>query len=360
MGISIKNEGFNSLSIRNEMMSAVGVSVMQTIPFPSKLFARGDIQKQLKNSEYSRYVAVRLRVRRQVREYFYELWFRSEEQQIIQNMLNELQRAKEAAESLYRVGRGFQEHVLRAQLEMSRLREKLILSRIREKDARSNLAHLLNLSGGELTGTPQKVKISGTIANLPHEEMLKLLEEKNPELQAFAYLLRARKENLQLARLQYFPDFSLAMGWYVRDGFPDIWEARVGVTVPLYWWHRQINQVREASFEFAETEKRFEDLKIRLVSQLTYYVQAYDDSRRLLQLYQDALIPQASAAVESAMQAYQVGKLDFINLIEDTLTLLKYRVEYARVYADVLKLEAKLLEMLGEDAGISGVIGGKK
>ena len=72
---------------------------------------------------------------------------------------------------------------------------------------------------------------------------------------------------------------------------------------------------------------------------------ALERARRLAQLYRTTVLPQAEATVASAMSAYRVGSVDFMTLLDDRMTVNRYRQELATLDADEGKAWAEL-EML--------------
>lgn len=54
---------------------------------------------------------------------------------------------------------------------------------------------------------------------------------------------------------------------------------------------------------------------------------AISSSRRLASLYTNAILPQAEAAAASALVAYRAGAVDFMTVVEDRMTVNRYRQE---------------------------------
>ena len=64
-------------------------------------------------------------------------------------------------------------------------------------------------------------------------------------------------------------------------------------------------------------------------------------ARRLGGLYQGTILPQAHTTVASALAAYQVGGVDFMTLLDDQMTVNRYR-------QDLFALEAQRGQALAE------------
>ena len=66
---------------------------------------------------------------------------------------------------------------------------------------------------------------------------------------------------------------------------------------------------------------------------------------RLTMLYHGTVLPQASATVASALAAYQVGKVDFMTVLDNQMTLNRYHLEAIALAAERGTMLAEL-EML--------------
>ena len=72
-------------------------------------------------------------------------------------------------------------------------------------------------------------------------------------------------------------------------------------------------------------------------------------ARRLADLYRNTIIPQASAAVSSAHAAYRVGKVDFMTLLDNQMTVNKYRQELSALEAEEGRAWAELEMLTGTE-----------
>nr|MDA8098585.1 hypothetical protein [Nitrospiraceae bacterium] len=65
-------------------------------------------------------------------------------------------------------------------------------------------------------------------------------------------------------------------------------------------------------------------------------------ARNLMNLYSKAIVPQSSLALESSMSAYEVGKVDFLSMLENFVYVLNYEVGY---YQELSNYETALARM---------------
>jgi cobalt-zinc-cadmium efflux system outer membrane protein len=80
--------------------------------------------------------------------------------------------------------------------------------------------------------------------------------------------------------------------------------------------------------------------------------EAYADltrARDLTRLYRSTVLPKAEATVSSALSSYRVGKVDFMTLLDDQMTVNKYRQELFGLEADEGKAWAELEMLTGRE-----------
>jgi outer membrane protein TolC len=72
-------------------------------------------------------------------------------------------------------------------------------------------------------------------------------------------------------------------------------------------------------------------------------------SDKLVRLYSSAIIPQATSSLHSAVASYEVGKVNFLSLIESTSALLEYELKYYESMTEFQKALAQMEPIVGVD-----------
>jgi len=70
-------------------------------------------------------------------------------------------------------------------------------------------------------------------------------------------------------------------------------------------------------------------------------------ARSLSGLYGGSILPQARAAVESALSAYRVGEVDYMTLLANEMTVNRYRIESVRLIAEYQNAVARVEAIIG-------------
>jgi outer membrane protein TolC len=333
-------------NLGSEIFSWYGVSIEQGIPFPGKRALRSRYAQQEADAmEHQTETAV-LQVAAQVKAAYYDLYRMDRSLEIIEKDRELLERFEQIARTQYTVGKGHQEAVLRAQLELSLLQERLIVLQQEREGIIAKLNTLRNRPPDDplpgRTAPAQPVAFDYTL-----DALQQTARAQAPQLQTRQSLIDRETTGVQLARRAYYPDFSV-MGTYLRrPRLTDMWEIKAGVTIPLYYWRKQRFGVTEARASLEAARQIYQAELQDLLFMIKDEYLKVRTAGRLIDLYGNVVVPQANLAVESALSGYQVGTLDFLRVLSDFTTLLDYELRYHEQVAAYHKTLATLEELTG-------------
>jgi outer membrane protein TolC len=66
-------------------------------------------------------------------------------------------------------------------------------------------------------------------------------------------------------------------------------------------------------------------------------------------LFDTGIIPQARQTVASMLAGYQVGKVDFLNLVRSQIIQFEYEIQYWKALTDAQQALAQLSAAVGQD-----------
>jgi outer membrane protein TolC len=180
------------------------------------------------------------------------------------------------------------------------------------------------------------------------EQLQGMAEANFPELKVREREIDRNQYAVALTQKSYYPDFTLGFTYFERT-VPSMYGYMLNVKVPLYFWRKQRNELESAAFSLESAKKQRENTLATLHASLrdTYLVAG--TSERLVNLYGSSVIPQARLALESAIAGYQVGRVDFLALIDSLVTLLDYELKYYEVLTDFQKALARLEPYVGSE-----------
>jgi len=341
VGLGLKNMGFPQFTVGKEVMSGIGLTFSQAIPFPGKLRLKGEIaekaferQKQVRDS-------VALDVLMEVKTAYFELYGLHKSIAILQEQKALMKKALELTETMYSVGSGVQSDVLKAHVEVSRMDEMItpMAEMIKALNARLNL--LLDLPADSPLGMPQDQGVESLPMSL--EDIKKAAEENSPMVKEASLMVEEGAKMVDLSKKERSPNFVVEGGWDFKGRLTGMYEVMIGVEIPLYLKTKQAKMLEESLARLAGSKSGLSSTKNDVAFMLTEDFLKARSAENLIKLYKDRIIPQAALTVESTMAGYQVGKTDFMALLSDINTLFSYRMAYYRelvgLWSSIARLE---------------------
>lgn len=123
----------------------------------------------------------------------------------------------------------------------------------------------------------------------------------------------------------------------------------VSVPLPIHRKDRQEQEATEARAELAAMQAGHHEMVNRLRAGVAEAYAAMERDRAQLALFVKSIIPQGRAALASATSAFQVGRADFMTLLENQTTLYDYETAYFRALAEFATSLAELERSVGRE-----------
>ncbi len=341
----------------NSVQTAAGrgpntLSLSQRFPWFGKLRVRGEVAEQETKMALTRLAQAQLKVTEDVYLSYYELSFNQSAIQITEANEQLLEDLLKFAEARYRTGATSQQDVLRAQVELDKLADRLITLRRQLQQSQADLAKVLHTSPeADLKAAELDVPSAPDEIDQLYEAAIRC----RPELQERLHAI-VRDERLEgLARLQYYPDVTLGVGWQaittnaavspVANGNDNV-AFGVGINLPI-WQDKLRAGVREAEHRVVESARRYDatrDDTFRLIKRLMAQVRALEQQ---IELFRDSIIPKSEQTLRVSTADYRVGKVDFQQIIDNWSDLLTFQIQLARFEASLGQTLASLERVVG-------------
>lgn len=321
------------------------VGVMQEIPYPGKLALRGKIAAKEAEAETWSTEAVRRRILVDVRATFFEMASVDKALDITARNKDLLEKFARIAEERYKVGQGLQQDVLRAHVEVSRILQRLTVLRQRRGALEAKMNSLLFRSPGTSIGALAPVEKPPLVYSL--DELLERAVADSPEIRRQERLIEQSQLAMDLARKEYYPDFSIGWDYQQRPQMPEMYGLRFTMNLPIFQRKKRHEMVNEAGQMTASARQMREAIRTELLWRVKEQYLAARASDELLALYAKAVVPQSTLALESSLASYQTGALDFLSVITNFTTVLDYEISYYEELAGYQKALARMEEITG-------------
>ncbi|HGY55706.1 MAG TPA: TolC family protein [Caldithrix abyssi] len=351
ISLNVLNLPVDNFVFNQEPMTGKQVAFKQVFPFPGKLSIKEEIARKGAEVSLSNYNELKNQLVRNVKNSYYDLYYTDASIATVQKNKSLLEEFVSIASQKYAVGKGLQQDVLKAQVELSKMIDRLISLRQKRERIEARLNALLNRPVQTPLGkTPE---LRAVPFNVSRDSLETMVDKNRPMLKAWQTRIEQSDEQIALANKMYWPDFSLFVAYTQREvlqngnGGVDFLSGGVTFNVPLYFWRKQDKQVQETRLNKIRVEESYFDVRNQIYAALDNIITELDKNRQLLDLYKTGIIPQSAQSLESALIGYQTDKVDFLTLINNQMTLLNMELEYARILSAYNKNLAELEYIVG-------------
>jgi outer membrane protein TolC len=338
LSFAFSNYPSDDFSSDTAPMTGNEVKLAQMFPFPGKLENRTALASEQAKWFEAAYYDSHYQVARKVKDAWYRLYFKQKAIDVVERNMKLVDDIIRLTEVRYETGAGLQQDVLKAQVKRSDLMDQLISLQQQKAVIESELNRLLNRPAGTFI-VPGNLDLPRTDVTL--DEFQRAGLEKRPMNEAYQALVKRYRYQKKLADLDDYPDVTLWGSWRFRDdNLPDegtdFVSAGVSFNLPVY---REKRRAAVAEADAAMRMAEYQSMGFR--NSVSESIQkAYARMKETLEqseLYSEGIIPQTIQSFQSALGSYQVGKVEFVSLLDALVTTFKAEMDYYRVSSEYLR-----------------------
>ncbi len=343
------NIPLDSFDLDQENMTQMQVGISQKFPFPGKLGLKEESAAFEAEAALEQVGEARLSLVKNTRTTWWDIFYLQKSLEIVRSNQDLLRATVAAARTKYEVGKGLQQDVLLAQVELTRLmdREIFVANAIEKKKAA--LAALLDRSVDagcfEVPGQNVDLELPKI---LPMTTLQAVSLTSRPGLLALEKKTDATRSRIELARKDYYPDFTVGAAYGYRqdtqDGRDrsDFATVRLSMNLPIWTGTKQDKAVAQRTSESLAAEHQVREFRDRVLAEIASQSAEYSNTVRQSELYSTSLIPQAEQTAAAMLKGYQVNKVDFLNVVRAQLALYNYKITYWKYLSNAFKALAGL------------------
>ena len=331
----------------NSDFAYLGLGVSQEFPYPGKRGLQSDIARRDADIARENHEAVRRAVRGEIKEIYLQLSYVFESLTTLEVEGQLLQRLQQAADLRYRSGAGSQTDMLRAQLEQTKYLAEVSHHDLAAAKLQYRIRQLLNRSPSFSDVTPSG--ITETTLNQTYFELLSTARGQNPTLAAAERTVEKQQLQVDLARKDFYPDFSVHYEWQRTDPtrFRAYYSLTFAAKVPIYRSRKQEPALAQAQTELIRSRSELDIQSAQVAAELGAQYATEQRTRDLLRTYREGLLPQVKALADAALTAYQDNRLEFGEVLSASLEILRLNDEYWQILADHETAIARIEEITG-------------
>jgi outer membrane protein TolC len=328
--IVLQDVGFPKWTVGSEEMSMIGPVVRQDLLYPGKRSARREAASTEAGTRVMELDQVQREVAAQVRELYARIYALDRERAALTAARELGEMLASTAASRYAAGESEQEAVIKAQLQLSRVGERIDDLAAERQTVVSGLTRLLDRPGepalGEVQALPPVPAATGPWAELA--------EANSPAVKVKEAVVRVAERRLKATRLEAKPNLMAGAGIGLRGGLDPAVTLSFGVEWPLWRKEKQLPLVRAAEQELVAASEELRDAKAAARAEGSRLGIGLTRAESQIARYRQAIIPQASAAVDAARSSYLAGRGDFATVVQDFKEWLNARTQLAEREAE--------------------------
>jgi cobalt-zinc-cadmium efflux system outer membrane protein len=327
----------------------IGIEIAQMFPFPGKRGLRGSMAQQEARAESFMFQGAELNIVTRLKSAFYELQFTYDVIDVLTRNKILLERLAKLAENRYSAGQTSQQDLIKSQVEISLIETRLLEMEREKRSMAAEINSLLNRDVNRDLGRPER---PGEIPAIPPlETMQQSAMQASPMLRAQRATIDNRQLGLDLSRREYYPDFEVMGGYFNQGSMKDMWEFRVQMNIPFFFLNKRRLGVEEARAKLSEAQRTYRADEQMINYRIKDQYLAAENSRRLMDLYSKRIVPQATLALESSLNSYSTGGIDFLSVLSNFSAILENDMKYYESRTQFLQSLAILSELTGESIG---------
>jgi outer membrane protein TolC len=285
---------------------------------------------------------------------FYELAYIQQAIHIAEANLSLNQALATISQGSHAMDRALFYDISKAQAQTAQIQYDILLLGELEKTEKIKLNTLLNRSpdeglGSVITSGPRRIVYS-------LGEIYDLAMENQEEILIAGERVQKSEETIELTKFENLPSFKLGL-FYAGIGDPDVATPprdagddalgiQLGMNLPL-WFGKNKSRTAKA---LAAQKKAIADKVVvanrtkAAISRLWFRL---ENSRRLISLYKNQLLPQALASVQTAETWFREGQGNFSDFLEVQATAYSFQLSLERAKADYGITLVALEQMVG-------------
>lgn len=323
-------------------------SVSQEFLFPTKYFSRGRIQKAKASRTMHSYMFKALEVRAQALTSYFRYYSAKKILGLLEAQRETLREIARIAEAKRAAGTVPQQDEMKAHVELTKIENQILLQAQEEAEARFTLNATLNRP------VETVVKLPGTdftAKEIKLEESFKTADiSTSHQLRGFNSTVTEAGLQKSLAKMGYLPDFRLSYQQVFGGNHPSSGRAiGIEMSIPLWFITKENSEISAAVSQELAAQRELESQRRTTEATLATLKSKVKTLSKLLEIYETALIPQATSSLNSSRSAYSTGRVGFQELLDAERTLYATRIEYYESFSRLVEA----VTGLEREAGVS-------
>ena len=335
---------------RDSRTSAIKLS--QTLELGGKRGARIELAERGQDAVALTLEQRRNQLRAEVIEAFYAALRAQERSQLAGASQALAERGVSVAQGRVKAGKASPVEVTRAQVQLSQIRLELKRAQMDQTNAYRRLATASGAASVDFSAVQPPAQL---MPATPMPAALLARLEQTPELRLAEMAIVQGEAALGLEKSQRIPDLDISIGSQY-DASARERVNLVGVSLPIPLFNRNQGNVLSAARRADQARDLRNAVELRLRGETRAALDQWSTADSEVQSFNRVILPAAQQAVDSATRGFEMGKFNFLEVLDAQRTLIDARSQYLvalaqssdawvrieRIYGDLSQMDQPL------------------
>jgi cobalt-zinc-cadmium efflux system outer membrane protein len=255
----------------------------------------------------------------------------------------------------YQAGTSNYLDVIRAKVELARLKNELFDAKKEHWKVTGELKVLLGKESGyelELTDS-----LTYRFLEMKKDSVISFYSSRSNYLRINEIQADQSKSYLSLAEKKYLPDFNFGFAYQYHQflpakGFYQYFGLNIGISLPMFYSSGVLGDIQEAEANLSISGIRLKYSKLKVAQNITTAFNNLSFAEEQLRLFETSLIKDVEDQLRAGITAYQNLQIDVLNLFDIYRTYRATKIEHSKTVFNCLAALAEL-EVAAEEAPLN-------
>ena len=306
--------------------------VAQDIVTAGKLrLAQQAALREVQKAEYQ-LIRARFDVLTGVRGSYYSLLVSQRRAEIFKLLLDIAKRSYDIGAELAKAGEVTKADVLFWSIEKDRAEVRLINASVFIETGRRELAAAVGLPKADVGVI--EADLFQTLPNFDLKQLQEAVAFRNAKPRAAEAGIAQAQWALERAVVEPIPNVNLMGGYQRQVDYPPQDQGLVQVMVEVPIFNRNQGNIRSARADIATSRATLRQVEIDLAAQTAQVINIYRQAQRLVDWYEEYILPKARETLQVTQQLYARGEVTFLNLLEAQRILTHTELAFVEAQAE--------------------------
>ena len=324
------------------------VKLSQTLELGGKRGARIEVASRAQDAAAQELEQRRNLLRAEVIDGFYGALWAQERLELAQRSMALAERGLVIANGRVTAGKASPVEATRARVQVSQIRLERSRAEIGVSDAYRRLAAI---TGSATIGFERVEAGAVNMPALPSATQLLARLESTAELRLAQLQIQQRDAGLGLEKAQRIPDLDISIGSQYDASVRERVNL-VGVSMPIPLFNRNQGNVLAASRRADQARDLRNATELRLRTETRQALDLWATANSEVLAFNQVILPAAQSAVDSATRGFEMGKFNFLDVLDAQRTLIAARTQYLAALAQATDAWVRIERIYGDLARI--------